>query len=169
MITLRLLSDTPQAQIAVRLNHVHPDGASTRITYGVLNLSHRDNPAQPTPLNPGTETHVSLQLDHIAYRVPAGHQIRVAISSAYWPLVWPSPESGTLALTSGTLNLPVRATATGDEWTFPPPAAETALAEPTAERRPGRRGPPGRSLNADRNPTNAAFQGASRATPISLI
>lgn len=140
LITLRLRSNTPQAQIAVRLNHVHPDGASTRITYGVLNLSHRDGPVEPAPLTPGAETGVSLQLDHIAYRVPAGHRLRVAISSAYWPLVWPSPESGTLTLTSGTLDMPVRATATGNEWTFPPPATETpwqteTLREPAHVRR----------------------------------
>jgi putative CocE/NonD family hydrolase len=41
-LSLTVASDQPQAQIAVRLNHIHPDGASTRITYGVLNLSHRN-------------------------------------------------------------------------------------------------------------------------------
>ncbi len=35
-ISLRLEADAPAAQIAVRLNHIHPDGAATRITYGVL-------------------------------------------------------------------------------------------------------------------------------------
>ena len=40
-IHLSISSDKPAAQIAVRLNHIHPDGASTRITYGVFNLAHR--------------------------------------------------------------------------------------------------------------------------------
>ena len=39
-VCLTLSSNKAQAQIAVRLNQIHPDGASTRITYGVLNLSH---------------------------------------------------------------------------------------------------------------------------------
>ncbi|QEW19147.1 Cocaine esterase [Marinibacterium anthonyi] len=125
-VTLRLVSATPQAQIAVRLCHVHPDGASTRITYGVLNLSHRDSPATPVPLTPGEETEVTLNLDHIAYRLPKGHRLRVAISSAYWPLIWPSPEPTALTLTGGAIALPLRpTTGGGDEWNFPPPDAET--------------------------------------------
>ena len=124
-VTLRLVSATPQAQIAVRLCHVHPDGASTRITYGVLNLSHRDSPATPVPLTPGEETEVTLNLDHIAYRLPKGHRLRVAISSAYWPLIWPSPEPTALTLTGGAIALPLRPTTGGDEWNFPPPDAET--------------------------------------------
>ncbi len=124
VIRLRLMSDQAQAQIAVRLNHLHPDGASTRITYGVLNLSHRKGSASPEPLTPGTPTDVSLQLDHIAYRVPKGHRLRISISTAYWPLIWPSPATPTLTLTEGSLTLKSRSPATQEEWVFPPPDAE---------------------------------------------
>ena len=123
-LRLTLSADRPQAQIAVRLNHVHPDGASTRITWGVLNLSHRDGPAAPKSLEPGKSYDITLDLDHIAYRLPRGHKLRVAISSAYWPMIWPSPEATALNLTGGTLALPVRPTATAGEWTFPPPDAD---------------------------------------------
>ncbi|MBB96617.1 MAG: peptidase S15 [Rhodobacteraceae bacterium] len=123
-VSLTLTSDQPQAQIAVRLCDVHPDGASTRITYGVLNLSHRDGPADTTPLTVGAQTQVSLDLDHIAYRLPKGHRLRVAVSTAYWPLVWPSPARTELTLTDGTLSLPLRPLADGDEYTFPDPDAE---------------------------------------------
>lgn len=123
-VNLTLSADKPQAQIAVRLCHVHPDGASTRITYGVLNLTHRDGAADLHPLAPGQTYDVALDLDHIAYRVPKGHVLRVAISTAYWPLIWPSPDTATLSLNAGTLTLPVRATATADEWVFPQPDAD---------------------------------------------
>ncbi len=122
-ITLRMTSDVAQAQIAVRLNHVHPDGASTRITYGVLNLSHRDGSADPTPLTPGEPFRAVFHLDHIAYRLPKGHCLRLALSTSYWPLVWPAPEAATLTLHSGTLNLPVRRSVARDECSFPPPVA----------------------------------------------
>lgn len=121
-LRLKVSADKPQAQMAVRLNHVHPDGASTRITYGVLNLSHRDDPANPQPLIAGAVYDIVLDLDHIAYRVPAGHQLRVAVSSAYWPLIWPSPESAELTLHGGQIDLPERAVAQ-DEWTFEPPTS----------------------------------------------
>jgi len=123
-LRLTLSSDKPQAQIAVRLNHVHPDGASTRITYGVLNLSQRDSHANPTPLVPGKSVSVDLDLDHIAYRVPIGHRLRVAISDAYWPLIWPSPERTELRLTAGEIDIPLRETGPGDEVLFPPPDAD---------------------------------------------
>ena len=123
-LRLQLSSDKPQAQIAVRLNHVHPDGASTRITYGVLNLTHRGGHSDPKALNPGQLCDVEVPLDHIAYRVPKGHRIRVAISSAYWPLIWPSPETAELKLTDGEITIPYRSGSDRDEWSFPPPDAE---------------------------------------------
>ncbi len=123
-LKLQLSSDKPQAQIAVRLNHVHPDGASTRITYGVLNLTHRDSHQDPQPLTPGQSYEVTLDLDHIAYRVPKGHRLRVAISSAYWPLVWPSPETAQLHLSGGEIAVPLRPSGDADEYVFPPPDAE---------------------------------------------
>ena len=122
-LTFRLSCDVPQAQIAVRLNHLHPDGASTRITYGVLNLSHRNSHAEPEPLQPGEATRAELHLDHIAYRLPKGHRLRVSVSTNYWPLVWPAPVPAMVTLFSGTMNLPVRRTATRDGASFQPPDA----------------------------------------------
>ena len=122
-ITLRLAADKPQAQIAVRLNHVHPDGASTRVTYGVLNLSHREGHADPAPLVPGEPVRVTFHLDHVAYRLPKGHRLRVAVSSTYWPLLWPAPDAATLTLFSGTMNLPLRRRAKRPEHVFEPPVS----------------------------------------------
>ncbi|MFL4472074.1 CocE/NonD family hydrolase [Tateyamaria armeniaca] len=116
-IRLTLSADAPVAQIAVRLNHVHPDGASTRITYGVLNLARHLGRA----LTPGQEEEIELALDHIAYTVPAGHRLRIAISTAYWPLIWPTPTPVTLELHAGSLS--VQALRAAGDWTFPDPDA----------------------------------------------
>ncbi|MEM1351712.1 MAG: CocE/NonD family hydrolase [Pseudomonadota bacterium] len=125
-ITLRFSADKPQAQVAVRLCHVHPDGASTRITYGVLNLSHRESHETPVPLTPGETTRAMFHLDHIAYRLPKGHQLRLSISTAYWPLVWPAPEATTLTMSGGSINLPVRRIARHDAAPFGPPECAPA-------------------------------------------
>jgi putative CocE/NonD family hydrolase len=45
VLTLELASDKPVAQIIARLCDVHPDGASLRTSFGVLNLTHRDGRA----------------------------------------------------------------------------------------------------------------------------
>ncbi len=122
-ITLTLSADKPQAQVAVRLNHIHPDGASTRITYGVLNLSHRNSASDPAAMVPGQHETITIALDQIAYRVPKGHRLRVAVSSAYWPLIWPAPEAARLHLSGGHITLPQRPTGGGDEVAFAPPDA----------------------------------------------
>jgi hypothetical protein len=53
--------------------------------------------------------------------VPAGHRLRVAVSSAYWPLIWPSPETAELRLTEGAIDLPVRPITDQDECRFSSP------------------------------------------------
>ena len=107
----------------MRLNHIHPDGASARITYGVLNLSHRDSAENPQAMAPGAMTDITLNLDHIAYRIPKGHRLRVSISTAYWPLLWPAPEAAEVTLSSGQIDLPQRPTSGGDEYSFAPPTS----------------------------------------------
>ncbi len=122
-ITLKLSSDQPTAQIAVRLNHIHPDGASTRITYGVLNLCHLNwhEVSTPVPLNEAVMA--TLKLDQCAYTVPAGHRLRISISNSYWPLLWPSPNATTLTISGGTVQLPLLNEAVGQPVTFAPPEA----------------------------------------------
>ena len=96
-VRLRLAPDRSKAPIAVRLNDVRPDGSSVRITYGVLNLANVEGEGA---------IDVSLELDATAYEVPAGHTLRVAISTAYWPLIWPAPTAATIRVLGGTLRLP---------------------------------------------------------------
>ncbi|MCB1461721.1 MAG: CocE/NonD family hydrolase [Nitratireductor sp.] len=123
VVRLALKADKPVAQIAVRLCDVYPDGASTRITWGVLNLCQRDSQEKPKKLKPGEWVEVVMRLDDIAWRAPAGNRLRLSISSAYWPMVWPSPEEATLTISQGTLELPLRPTAQKDECRFAEPEA----------------------------------------------
>ena len=122
-LVIAAASDRPQANVVVRLCDVHPDGASELISWGVLNLTHRRSHETPEPLKPGETVAATISLDQCAYRLPAGHRLRVAVSTAYWPMIWPSPEPVTLTLSRALLSLPVRPTATDSEWTFPPPEA----------------------------------------------
>ncbi|MFE2302398.1 CocE/NonD family hydrolase [Streptomyces sp. NPDC059445] len=111
-VTLRLTSASPRGQVIARLCDVAPDGASTLVTRGVLNLSARRGPDQAVPWRPGDTEHVVLDLNAIGYAFPAGHRIRLGVSSAYWPWIWPQPgsEAGfTLEPVGSVLELPVRA------------------------------------------------------------
>jgi uncharacterized protein len=124
-IRLKLVPDRSRAMLAVRLCDVQPDGASTRVTYGVLNLCHRNSHEFPQHVTPGELLEITVKLDDIAYRVAPGNRLRLAISSTYWPLVWPSPEPVTLTLHEGAIDLPVRARHVSDDVSFPEPEAAT--------------------------------------------
>lgn len=101
--------DQPEAKVVVRLSDVRPDGEVTRISYGVLNLNHRNSHEFPEALEPGATYNSQIQLNEIAYKVPAGHKLRIAVSTAYWPLIWPLAKPVTLSLNvaSSQLYLPV--------------------------------------------------------------
>ena len=110
VLNLSISADKPNAFLAARLSDVTPDGAATRVTYGVLNLTHRDSHEHPEPLEPGKTYRVRLQLNDAAQRFVKGHRIRVALSNTLWPLLWPSPQEVTVQLATGvsSLDLPLR-------------------------------------------------------------
>jgi predicted acyl esterase len=71
--------------------------------------------------NTGQRYSVEVRLGAIAYVVPAGHRLRLAVSPTYWPWAWPSPEPVTLTVVAGPgppLDLPLRT----------PPGTEEPLA-----------------------------------------
>jgi putative CocE/NonD family hydrolase len=110
VVSLDLRVDKPVALLAVRLCDVAPDGSSLRVTYGLLNLAHRDGHETPAPLVPGEWCRVRIQLNDIAHAFPAGHRLRLALSTSYWPIAWPSPEPAVVGIRTAvsSLDLPVR-------------------------------------------------------------
>jgi hypothetical protein len=98
------------------------------VSFGVLNLTHRNSHAMPEPLVPGQHFSVRLQLNEAGHRFEAGHRLRIALSTAYWPMVWPAPEAGTLELEPGKsrLELPARASRIELPVTFGPAESTAA-------------------------------------------
>ena len=89
-VNLRVSANAPEAFVFARLCDVWPDGSSHLITRGNLNLTHRDSHEFPEPLIPGEFYNVCIPLKAVAQKIPAGHKIRVALSTSYWPWIWPS-------------------------------------------------------------------------------
>ncbi len=108
--TVWISSNKPVAKLAVRVNEVAPDGKSWSVTYGILNLTHRNGHEKPEPLEPGHRYQIDVACYFTAHRFKKGSKIRVALSESLWPMVWPSPEPVTLELETGKscLSLPVR-------------------------------------------------------------
>jgi hypothetical protein len=107
---IRVSSSEPVAKLVVRINEVTPEGKSWSVSYGVLNLTHRNGHETPTALQPGRRYDVEVPCYFTAHRFKKGNRIRVAITESIWPMLWPSPRPVTLEITAGAshLSLPVR-------------------------------------------------------------
>lgn len=128
---LEVSVDQPVAQLIVRLSDVAPDGAATRVSYGVCNLNHFRGDHDPAPLEPGERHRVRVALNGMAQSFPPGHRLRLSVSTSYWPVVWPAPEPVTLTVypDRSSLVLPVRP-ADADQGEPAPSFAEPEGAPP---------------------------------------
>ena len=126
VVHLELSADQPVAMVAVRLSDVAPDGKATRISYGLLNLTHRAGHHEPLPLTPGER-----------YRV-ARHAQRHGAGDPPWPS--PSPRAVDLLLAAG-----LAAATTGPDDRLPRPQRAGAAAASRPRRRRADRARPRRA------------------------
>lgn len=111
VLSARVAANVPVAQLAARVTEVTSDGESWLVTYGLLNLTHRQSHEHPSALQPGHFYDVRIECFPIAHRFKRGSKIRVALSDGLWPLAWPSPEIADLTFERGSrshLTLPQR-------------------------------------------------------------
>jgi uncharacterized protein len=141
-LTLRLAIDQPVGIIAARLCEVSADGASTLISYGILNLSRRHGFDRDDPMEPGKAETVTFRLNDLGQRLAAGARLRLALSTNYWPILWPAPAPVTMTLHPADcrLALPVRAAGISAVAPRPFPPPEAAANVPHSYLRKGRRG-----------------------------
>lgn len=98
---LHVTATQPVAHLVVRLADVAPDGSIEQVSEGILNLTHRDSHSDPTPLDPGRTYEVRMAMRAAGYRFLPGHRIQLRVASAHWPVIWPSPGAGELAILRG--------------------------------------------------------------------
>ena len=112
VVTVTLEVDQPVATLVVRLNDVAPDGASSRVVFGIGNLALDPGGAPDNDHPPNSPRVVEIQLPNTAYRFGEGHRIRLAFSTSYWPMIWPAPKLARMTLYPGQtrLSLPCRQT-----------------------------------------------------------
>jgi putative CocE/NonD family hydrolase len=109
-LQLELKADHPVSTIVARLNVVHHDGSVARVSYAVRNLALNSRGEKSTDRATGELQRITLEFHHTAFRFEAGQCIRIAISNAYWPIIWPSPHatSTMLSISRMQLVLPIR-------------------------------------------------------------
>lgn len=93
-VTVHLGPDTRLRRLVVRLVDVAPDGRSTLVCAGVT---------------AETSGSVQVELDPTCYRFAAAHRLRVVLTDADFPRLWPADQTGLVQLTGLELALPVAA------------------------------------------------------------
>ncbi|MET8497864.1 CocE/NonD family hydrolase [Streptomyces microflavus] len=128
-VKLRIRMDVPRGQAVARLCDVAPDGSSTLVTRGVLNLAARHGRDRTDDWTPGDTEDVTFDLNGIGHTFPPGHRIRLAVSSAYWPWIWPQAGSAgfTLDADGSFVELPVRRHTEDPSITFGEPEQSEPL------------------------------------------
>jgi putative CocE/NonD family hydrolase len=108
VLSLTFSSDKKLANLSAKLVDIYPDnGENVLISWGQLNLTHRESDEFPEFLNPGEKYDVDIKLDVLGISVKKGHKLRVSLSTADWPQNWPTPEIPTLKLYKGEIKLPL--------------------------------------------------------------
>jgi putative CocE/NonD family hydrolase len=92
-VFLRVASNSKQTNWIVRLEEVFEDDQVTLITGAALNGAQRSSRSDPQYLSPGTYYDVKIELHYTTWTFSKGSRIRIAISNAMFPMLWPSPYS----------------------------------------------------------------------------
>jgi hypothetical protein len=123
-------SSAPVATGVVRLMDIAPDGTSSQVTAGILNLTHRESHMSPSPLEPGVVTEVRIPMRSTGYRFLPGHRVRLSVASSAWPVIWPSPHKAEYGLHLGgdTASRLILPTIPAGEGSLPVPPFKTTPA-----------------------------------------
>jgi predicted acyl esterase len=97
-VILRASASAPLADWFARLEDVAPDGTITMISGAGQSGAQLKDAANPTDLVPGKTYRIPIELHVTSWVFPTGHKIRVAISNALWPMIWPTPYPMTTSL-----------------------------------------------------------------------
>ena len=101
---LHVSASATRANWVVRISDVAPDGQVTQVAGAAFNGTHRISAREPSDIVPGDEFDLNIDLHFTSWVFPKDHRIRIAISNAQWPMLWPTPMQMTSTLTIGGKN-----------------------------------------------------------------
>ncbi len=91
---LFISSDAPDTDILVRISDVYPDGRSILLLDSIQRLRYRDGFEKEVLMKLGQVYRVEFDIGWLSQVFPAGHRIRVAVSSSGADLYEPNPNTG---------------------------------------------------------------------------
>jgi putative CocE/NonD family hydrolase len=96
-------ADTPDADWAVKLVDVRPDGFAQNLATGILRGRYRDSLLVPSPLQSGKVYEITVDLGPCAATIAKGHRLRVDICGSLFPLYDRNSNTGEGPFGSSTL------------------------------------------------------------------
>jgi len=109
-VSLRVESPAPLTNWIARLEDVAPDGRVSLVTGGAVNGAELESRTAPARVPPGTIVIARFELHFTTWTFEPGHRVRLAVTNAQFPMLWPTPfpMTTTLHLGAGTvLRLPL--------------------------------------------------------------
>ena len=103
-VRLKVSADAPLANWVARLEDVQPDGSVSLVTGRLLNGSQRNSRLEPEFLEAGEVYDLELDLHFTTWTFKPGHRIRLSVSNALFPMIWPTPYPMTTELHVGVEN-----------------------------------------------------------------
>jgi putative CocE/NonD family hydrolase len=88
LVTLHIATDTPSADVILRLNDVHPDGSSITVSDGVYRL-------RPGEAMGGMVAKLEIKMSPTAVCFRRGHRIRLTVAGSDFPARDRNPNNGT--------------------------------------------------------------------------
>ncbi len=101
-VRLKVSAPAKTVHWVARLEDVHPDGQVSLVTGAVLNGSQRRSRLRPEAWIPGRVEEIAFDLHFTTWTFQAGHRIRLALSNAAFPMIWPTPDTMTTEVHLGT-------------------------------------------------------------------
>src|SRR5207247_2064099 len=120
-VMLHASSSAKVATFVARLASVAPNGESTLIVAGALNGTRRSSLTNPEPMQPGEVYELKIPMAPTGWVIPAGHRLRLAVSSADFPNLWPTPYRATNRVYRGGTHLSRVVLPVVDKSTVTPP------------------------------------------------
>jgi hypothetical protein len=93
-VVLHASSSASDTDFVAKLCDVFPDGRSIQVADGILRCRYRQSRSRPRPIEPGKVYEFEIDLWSTAWLFPAGHQIRVAVTSSCFPRFDRNPNTG---------------------------------------------------------------------------
>ena len=82
---IALSSDAPDTDVIIKVLDVFPDGRAMNIQEGITRVRYRDSFSKPQMMKPGVAYNVPVDLHATSWYLPAGHQLRMEVSSSSFP------------------------------------------------------------------------------------